>query len=89
MLDMRIEPSGDIVLPDGAEDSFADSSERSLLRRLFVPTRFDVNDATSVGRAIRDIVASTPYTRTVGNGTFVIAVLGRTGGDCLASRTRW
>jgi hypothetical protein len=78
-LGVRIEPSGDIVLPDGADASFVDSSERSLLRRLFVPTRFDVNDATSVGRAIRDIVASTPHTRTVGDGTFVMAVLPRGG----------
>jgi hypothetical protein len=51
-----------------------DSSERALLKSLFVPTRQDVNDTVSVGRAIRDILASTPHTRAVGNGTFILAV---------------
>jgi hypothetical protein len=73
-LGVRVEPSGAIVLPEGMDASYVDSSERALLKSLFVPTRQDVNDATSVGRAIRDILASTPHTRAVGNGTFILAV---------------
>jgi hypothetical protein len=88
-LGVHVEPSGDIiVLPDGADTSFIDSSERALLRRLFVPTRYDVNDATTVGRAIRDIVASTPHTRAVGEGTFVMAVLPKGVADAIYTATR-
>jgi AAA domain len=73
-LGVRVEPSGEIVLPEGMDASYVDSSERALLKSLFVPTRQDVNDAISVGGAIRDILASTPHTRAVGNGTFILAV---------------
>lgn len=73
-LNVRVEPSGEIVLPEGVDASYVDSSERALLKSLFAPTRQDVNDAISVGRAIRDILASTPHTRAVGNGTFILAV---------------
>ncbi|WP_445487878.1 DEAD/DEAH box helicase [Rhodopseudomonas sp. RCAM05734] len=72
-LGLRVEASGDLVLPEGSDSSYVDTSERALFKSLFVPTRQDVNDAATVGRAIDDILASTPHTRTVGNGTFIIA----------------
>jgi hypothetical protein len=86
-LGVRVEASGDVVLPEGADASYIDSSERALLKSLFVPTRQDVNDATSVGRAIDDILASTPHTRTVGNGTFILAVVQKGVADAIYSAT--
>lgn len=86
-LGLRIESSGDIFLPDGTDDSFVDTSERALLRSLFAPTRQDVNDSTSVGRAIDDILASTPHTRAVGSGTFIMAVLQKGIADAIYTAT--
>lgn len=86
-LGLRVEASGDVFLPDGADASYVDASERAVLRSLFVPTRHDVNDATSVGRAIDDILSSTPHTRAVGNGTFIMAVLQKGVADAIYSAT--
>lgn len=86
-LGLRIDGSGEIFLPDGADDSFVDNSERALLRSLFVPTRQDVNDSTSIGRAIDDILASTPHTRAVGSGTFIMAVLQKGIADAIYTAT--
>jgi hypothetical protein len=86
-LALRVDATGDINLPDGADASYLDSAERALLRSLFVPTRQDVSDAASVGRAIDDILASTSHTRAVGDGTFIIAILQRGVADAIYTAT--
>jgi hypothetical protein len=86
-LGIEVSVSGEIVLRDGADHAFIDTSEKALLRRLFMPTRLDVNDASEIGRAIRDIIESTPHSRTVGDGSFIVAILPKGVGDAIYTAT--
>lgn len=72
-LDAVVRPSGDIQAAGKSEAPITLSlSERALLKRLAAPTRFDNLDATSIARAIDDIVAEVGRPGSARAGSFIL-----------------
>ncbi|TIP93930.1 MAG: DNA helicase, partial [Mesorhizobium sp.] len=75
ILRVLVRPTGDVESLDSADQALALSpSERSLLRRLIVPSRLDVQDAGTISRAIDDITSNVARSVGARAGTFVLAL---------------
>ena len=73
ILEVTVRSSGEIApaTPDAAQVSMS-NSERALLRRLVAPTRLDNLEATSIARAIDDIVVEAGRAGSSRTGNFVM-----------------
>jgi hypothetical protein len=74
-LGVKIKPSGEFVKAGALNVPFVlNASERALLKRLALPTRFDLLDAPAVARSIDEIVASIAQAAAVQSGTFILCI---------------
>jgi hypothetical protein len=72
-LGLRIKASGEIAHGTSSEAlMLLNASETALLKRLTIPSRYDLVDAPSITRSIDDIVASIVQATTVQSGTFIL-----------------
>jgi hypothetical protein len=79
-LGLRIKASGEIAHGTSSEAlMLLNASEAALLKRLSVPSRFDLVDAASITRSIDDIVASIAHATTLQSGTFILGFGARSG----------
>ncbi len=84
-LGARIKSSGEFASAGAVNLPITlNAAERALLKRMAVPTRFDVLDASSVARSIDEIVASIGQSAAVQSGTFILGFTASSGlGDAV------
>jgi AAA domain len=72
-LGLAIKPSGEFIPIHGTEALMVlNAPEMALLKRLTFPSRFDLLDATAIGRSIDEIVSNIAQATTVQQGTFIL-----------------
>ena len=84
-LGARIKSSGEFASAGAVNLPITlNAAERAFLKRMAVPTRFDVLDASSVARSIDEIVASIGQSAAVQSGTFILGFTASSGlGDAV------
>lgn len=75
LLDSSVLSTGEVITSEKSEPNLIlSAAERGLLKRLVVPSRFELLDSVSITRAIDDIVAEVGRSVSIRSGTFLMLV---------------